>query len=163
MMSKVIAISGKVGSGKTYYAKKIMEKQKVILLSNDELIHDVFPNTHPNDQQPLMANINRYLIKKATEIVQNGCDVILDWGFWKKEERVKLTQYFQERNIFIEWYYISLDDETWKKNIEIRNKMVKEQDDGSSFSLNDEILERANKLFEVPLKDENMIIIEANH
>ena len=50
-MSKVIAICGKVGSGKTYYAKKIMEKHEAVLLSNDELLHDVFPDTHPNNEQ----------------------------------------------------------------------------------------------------------------
>ena len=110
-----------------------------------------------------MTNINMYLVKKGAEIVNNGCDVILDWGFWKKEERKQLTQYFQERNISIEWYYVSVDDETWKKNIEMRNKSVKEHDDGSSFSLNEEILDRANKLFEVPSQDENMIIIKVNY
>ena len=161
-MSKVIAICGKVGSGKTYYAKKMLEKQKAVLLSNDELLHDIFPNTHPNNEQELMININRYLVKKSVEIVNNGCDVILDWEFWKKEERKQLTQYFQERNISTLWYYVSVDDETWKKNIETRNKEVKEQDDGSSFPLNEEILDRANKLFEVPSEDENMIIIETN-
>ena len=162
-MGKVIAICGKVGSGKTYYAKKIMEKHKAVLLSNDELLHDVFPDTHPNNQQMLMKNINMYLVKKSAEIAKNGCDVILDWGFWKREERKKLTQYFKDRNISIEWYYISVDDETWYKNIEIRNKAVKENDDGSSFTLNEEILERANKLFEAPSQDENMIIIDAKH
>ena len=161
-MSKVIEICGKVGAGKTYYAKKIMEKQKAVLLSNDELLHYVFPNTHPNNEQELMTNINMYLVKKGAEIVNNGCDVILDWGFWKKEERKQLTQYFQERNISTLWYYVSVDDETWKKNIETRNKEVKEQDDGSSFPLNEEILDRANKLFEVPSQDENMIIIKVN-
>ena len=119
------------------------EKQKAVFLSNDESLHDIFLDTHLNNEQELMTNINMYLVKKA--------------------ERKQLTQYFQERNISIEWYYISVNDETWKKNIEMKNKTVKEQDDGSSFPLNEVILDRVNKLFEVPSQDENMIMIKVNY
>lgn len=159
-MSKVTAICGKVGSGKTYYAQKLLETQQAILLSNDELLHDVLPNTHPGDQKDLMERINRYLMKKAVELVKCGCDVILDWGFWKKEERVRLTQYFVERRIPIEWVYTRVNDDVWKKNIEKRNGEIEKRDDGSSFYLNEEILERANRLFEPPEADEGMIVVE---
>ena len=40
-MNKVIAICGKVGSGKTYYARQMMQEQNAVLLSNDELLHDL--------------------------------------------------------------------------------------------------------------------------
>lgn len=159
-MNKVTAICGKVGSGKTYYARKLMETQNAVLLSNDELLHDVFPNTHPGDQKDLMERINMYLIKKAAELVRNGCHVILDWGFWKKEERVQLTRYLEERKIPIEWVYIRVNDDAWKKNIEKRNREVEKHDDGYSFYLNEEILKRANRLFEPPEADENMIVAD---
>ena len=67
-MNKVTAICGKVGSGKTYYARKLMGTQNAVLLSNDELLHDVFPNTHPGDQKDLMERINMYLIKKQLNL-----------------------------------------------------------------------------------------------
>ena len=135
-MSKVTAICGKVGSGKTYYARKLMETQKVVLLSNDELLHDVFPNTHPGDQKDLMKRIDMYLMKKAVELVRCGCDVILDWGFWKKEERVRLTQYFVERRIPIEWVYTRVNDDVWKKNIEKRNGEIEKRWKGRTGYLN---------------------------
>ena len=159
-MNKVTAICGKVGSGKTYYARKLVETQKAVLLSNDELLHDVLPNMHPGNQEDLMKRIDMYLMKKAVELVRCGNHVILDWGFWRKEERIRLTRYFEESNIPIEWVYIRVNDDVWKKNIEKRNMEVEKRDDGSSFYLNEDILERANRLFEPPEADEGMIVVE---
>lgn len=39
--------------------------------------------------------VNEYLMKKAIDIVRAGANVILDWGFWSKEERINLTNYYK--------------------------------------------------------------------
>ena len=43
-MGKVIAICGKICSGKTYYANQIKHKQNAIILSIDEVTYDLFGN-----------------------------------------------------------------------------------------------------------------------
>ena len=153
-MKIVIAIIGKVGSGKTYYAKKIMEKSKAVLLSNDEIIHDLYCDEYPLSRFEFALKVNNYLLKKAVEIVNAGSNVILDWGFWKKEERTQISDYFKCNNIGAEWHYIDIDDDTWNSNIKKRNKEVMEHDDGSSFYLSNEIINLVNMQFEVPCEDE---------
>lgn len=95
-MNKVIAICGKVGSGKMHHAGKIVVKHKAVLLLDDEVLKELFPEKHPNDDPSLIMKIRNYLLKKAKEIVINGTDVILDWGFWKKKEREDIDSFFQK-------------------------------------------------------------------
>ena len=64
-MGKVYLICGKICSGKSYYAKALKEKYNAVILSTDE----------------------------ATEICKAGANVILDWGFWTKENRSDISAY----------------------------------------------------------------------
>ncbi len=43
-MSKIIAICGKICSGKTYYANQIKEKENAVILSTDEVTYDLIDN-----------------------------------------------------------------------------------------------------------------------
>ena len=149
-MNKVIAICGKVGSGKTYHAGKIMEKHKAVLLSDDEVLKELFPEKHPNDDPSLMMKIQNYLLKKAREIVINGTDVILDWGFWKKKEREDIDSFFSEDGIDVEWHYIDVSDEKWMEHISKRNQ----GNEGFAYFLPKEVLQRTEKIFEIPDKED---------
>ena len=151
-MNKVIAICGKVASGKTYYAMMIKEDMNAVLLSNDEVLKHLFPGTHPNDDPKLMERINAYLLTKAEEITENGCDVILDWGFWTKKERRALTDRFDGRHIPIEWIYLDIDEKTWKEHIKQRNLNNNLND--YDYQLPEQVIKKANDLFEIPDKAE---------
>lgn len=146
----MIAICGKVGSGKTYHARKIMVEDKAVLLSDDEVLKELFPDKHPNEDPQLMLRIQNYLLKKAREIVLNGTDVILDWGFWKKKEREKISSYFAQDEINVEWHYIDVSDEQWLNNISKRNQ----GNHGLDYVLPKEVLQRAEKVFEIPDKED---------
>lgn len=43
-MAKVIAICGKICSGKSYYANKIKDKLNAVILSTDEVTFDLIDN-----------------------------------------------------------------------------------------------------------------------
>ena len=103
---KIIAICGKIASGKTYYANTIKEKENAVILNTDELTYSMFDNEQGEKYTELAERANEYLSKKAVEIVKAGCNVILDWGFWNKIIRKNTTEYFNRKNINIEWHYI---------------------------------------------------------
>lgn len=86
-MSKVILICGKICSGKSYYANKIKANEKAVILSIDEVTYDLINNEQGEMYDALVLKINHYLRKKALEFVKVGCNVILDWGFWTKQDR----------------------------------------------------------------------------
>ena len=152
-MAKLIAICGKICSGKTYYANQIKEKENAVILSCDELTKDLFDNNLGEKHDEMSLRIQNYFKKKATELVKSGCSVILDWGFWRTEDRIRLNEFCRLENISCEWHYIDVDDKTWYKNIEERNRKVLNGEE-SSYYLDDGLMEKLLSLWEEPSEEE---------
>ena len=123
-MGKVILICGKIASGKTYYANQIKEQKNAVILNTDELTYAMFDNEQGEKYMELAERANQYLMKKAIDIVRVGCNVILDWGFWRSYNRRYMNEYFKNENIDVEWHYMDVDDYTWEENIKERNKKI---------------------------------------
>ncbi|MBQ7307337.1 MAG: AAA family ATPase, partial [Clostridia bacterium] len=73
-MAKIILICGKICSGKTYYANKIKEKERAVILSTDEATFDLINNEQGEFYNIFDERLNKYLRKKAVEICKNGCN-----------------------------------------------------------------------------------------
>lgn len=153
-MAKIIAICGKICSGKSYYAKKLKEKENAVILSTDEATFDLINNEQGEFYNIFADRVNKYLRKKAAEIVGTGCNVILDWGFWTKEERIEITNYFSTFDIDVEWHYIEIEQTRWKKLIEERNKRIEEGCGGFDFYLDEGLMKKLLSRFEEPIKEE---------
>lgn len=153
-MAKVMLICGKICSGKTYLAEKLKEKYNAVILSTDEVTYDLINNEQGEFYDEFALKVNIYLNKKAAEIVKAGANVILDWGFYIKESRRKETEYFTSKGIDVQWYYVDIDDETWEKNIQERNKRIEDGNGGYNFYVTDGLKKKVLSLFETPTKDE---------
>ena len=153
-MAKVIAVCGKICSGKSYYAKQLKEKINAVILSTDEATFDLINNEQGEFYNIFAKRVNNYLAKKAAEIVSAGCNVILDWGFWTEQERREITDYFSEQGIDVEWHYIDIDDERWHQLIEKRNIKIKEENSGSDFYIDQGLMDKLLSEFEKPSKSE---------
>ena len=126
-MPKVIALCGKICSGKTFYANKIKEGKNAVILSTDEVTFYLMDNEQGERYDDFAKRVNEYLMKKAIDIVRAGANVILDWGFWSKEERINLTNYYKKYNIPVEWHYVDVTQEKWQDLIKKRNELLKEK------------------------------------
>ncbi|MBP3708028.1 MAG: AAA family ATPase [Clostridia bacterium] len=151
---KIIAICGKICSGKTYYANKIKQKENAVILSVDEVTYDLINNEQGEFYDKFCPKVNKYLIKKSVELANIGCNVILDWGFWTKQVRKETTEFYKSKDINIEWHYIDVDDKTWEKSIEERNKRIEEGNGGSDFYLNEGLKKKIIEKWEAPNKEE---------
>ncbi len=152
-MAKVILICGKICSGKTVYAKRLIEEGNAVLMSSDELISALF---HPNENKyhdQVIGSIHEYLIKKSVEIVKSGTSVILDWGFWTKQIRTDISDFYKSNGIEFEWHYIDIDGEAWYRNIEQRNNAVI-RNDTTDYYVDNGLIQKLENLFEVPTKEE---------
>lgn len=151
-MSKVIAICGKICSGKTYYAEQLKKTENAIILSRDEATYYLI-NNEQNDFYDIFINrLDNYLLKKAVEIVNVGCNVILDWGFWTKNKRNYTTTFLKKNNIDIEWHYVDVSPSTWENQIKKRNKKIAIGDGGYNFYVDEKLLNKMNSRFEKPSK-----------
>ena len=153
-MAKLLCICGKIGCGKTYYANRLKEQEHAVILSTDEVTYDLTNNQQGDGYDEFAIRVNLYLRKKAVEIVNAGCTVILDWGFWTKENRKEIKRYGENNGVLVEMHYIDIDDKTWYENIEKRNNEVISGNGGSSFYVNEGLLNKVSSMFEIPEKEE---------
>ena len=153
-MAKLLCICGKIGCGKTYYANRLKEQEHAVILSTDEVTYDLTNNQQGDGYDEFAIRVNLYLRKKAVEIVNAGCTVILDWGFWTKENRKEIKRYGENNGVLVEMHYIDIDDKTLYENIEKRNNEVISGNGGSSFYVNEGLLNKVSSLFEIPEKEE---------
>mgnify|MGYP001067920307 FL=1 len=153
-MAKLLCICGKIGCGKTYYANRLKEQEHAVILSTDEVTYDLTNNQQGEGYDEFARKVNLYLRKKAVEIVNAGCTVILDWGFWTKENRKEIKRYGENNGVLVEMHYIDIDDKTWYENIEKRNNEVISGNGGSSFYVDEGLLNKVSSLFEIPEKEE---------
>ena len=153
-MAKLLCICGKIGCGKTYYANRLKEQEHAVILSTDEVTYDLTNNQQGDGYDEFAIRVNLYLRKKAVEIVNAGCTVILDWGFWTKENRKEIKRYGENNGVLVEMHYIDIDDKTWYENIEKRNNEVISGNGGLSFYVNEGLLNKVSSLFEIPEKEE---------
>lgn len=159
-MSKLIAICGKVCSGKSYYAAKLREKENAVILSCDDVTMTLFDNDLGDNHDVMVKKIMTYLKDISIKIINTNTTVILDWGFWSKKDREELTEFYKKNNILIEWHYICVDDETWNKNIEERNKRVEEGNGGSDFHVGEGLRKKVLSRWDEPTRDEIDIWID---
>ena len=124
-MSKVYLICGKICSGKTTYAKKLCEKNNAILLSVDEIMLSLFDQCcGPELHQEYERRIKKYLFGKSFETLEKGLDVVLDWGFWTKEERNATKEFYKAQGIECELHYVEVSDEKWEQQLNKRNNQI---------------------------------------
>lgn len=161
-MGKVYLICGKICSGKSYYAKLLKEKYTAVILSTDEVTYELINNEQGEFYNIFAQRVNNYLKKKAAEICKAGANVILDWGFWTKENRTDISSYLKSQDVSYEWHYIDVDDATWNRNIEERNKRIEEGNGGSDFYVDEGLLNKLLSMFEIPEKAEMDVWYELN-
>lgn len=153
-MAKIIAITGKICSGKSYYANQLKVKENAIILSCDELTKDLFDNNLGESHDEMSGRIWEYFKKKALEFVGIGCNVILDWGFWSCENRKSLSEFCESHGVQCEWHYVEVDDEIWKQRIKERNQRILAGEGGSDYYLDQGLLDKLLSMWQAPQKDE---------
>ena len=153
-MGKIIAICGKICCGKSYYSNKLKEEENAVILSCDEITSVLFDNNLGDKHDEMSKRIWEYLLKKAVDIVKTDTNVILDWGFWSKNDRVYISQYFNSKDIVCEWHYINIDDNSWRKNIDERNKRVLDGVGGNDYYLDEGLMQKLLSKWQEPSREE---------
>ena len=152
-MAKVIFICGKICCGKTTYARELCRKNNGVLLSVDELMLAIWGQHCGEKHDEYAAKVQRYLLQKSLELIEAGTDVVLDWGFWQREKREELREFYLSRKICCEFHCIDIPEDEWKKRIEKRNRAVL-QDDSCAYYVDENLAAKFEERFEMPSDDE---------
>ena len=158
-MAKVILICGKICSGKSTYAEKLRIENKAVLLSIDEIMLALFGLYVGDKHDEYVEKTEKYLFDKSLEIIENGIDVILDWGLWTRDERKYAKEFYSTRGIEHEIYYLNISDETWKARLDKRNRAVS-AGEIIAYPVDDNLAEKFGAIFEMPDRDEIDVWVE---
>ena len=152
-MAKVVMVCGKICSGKSTYSEKLRTECYAVMLSVDELMLTFFGQNTGEKHDEYVRKVKEYLLKKIPELISVGLSVILDWGFWTRQERDFTKNFCRMRDIDCELHYIDITDEVWKQCIKKRNET--ESAGKSEFYFIDKALfEKFSSVFEIPDKSE---------
>jgi predicted kinase len=114
----LILICGLPGSGKTTFAKELAPEVRAVRLSPDEWKHDLGIDYY--DEQRRVQLENR-LWQLGRELLTLGQSVILENGFWTREERDELRQAARTLGVAVELYYLEAPVEELWRRLELRN------------------------------------------
>lgn len=153
-MAEVILMCGMICSGKSFYAKKLAEEKNAVILSTDEATKILINNEQGDFYLEFVDKVNLYLRKKAVDIVKTGTDVILDWGFWTREDRRNIKTYLSENGVNYSMYFISISDTDWERNIRERNARIEKGEGGSDFYVDEGLKNKVLSVFEAPSESE---------
>ena len=161
-MGKVILICGKICSGKSYYSKQLKEQLNAVVFTPDEATFELINNEQGEFYDVFSERLNKYLMRKVGEIAKAGANVIFERGLWSRKDRKVIRDFYQENGVECEIHYVCIDNESWKQNIEERNKKVLEGNGGSDFFLDEGLMKKLESKWEEPSKEEYDIIYKVD-
>ena len=156
-MAKVILICGKICSGKSTYAEQLRIQNNAVVLSTDEITLALFGQHCGDKHDEYVERTQNYLFNKSLELIEVGINVILDWGFWLKEERDYAREFYNSRNIACEFHYIDISDNTWKSRLKKRNSEILAKET-NAYYIDDNLAGKFASIFEVPDEEEIDVI-----
>ena len=156
MTPEVILICGKIGSGKTTFARRLLKERPAVLLSCDELMLTLFGQQLGDRHDEVVRRTKDYLLNQSLEILKTGVSVILDWGFPTHREREETIAFFARRGFSCQGHYITASDEVLFENLRRRNLAVLAGTE-NAYYIDEAILQKFKDVFEEPDDTENML------
>jgi len=123
-MAKVILTCGKLGCGKTAYAKRLCAERGAVLLSADELMLALFGQDAGEKHDEYLEKVKAWLLDKSLEVVSLGLDAVLDWGLWTRAERDAVRAFYAAHAVPCEIHYLELSEAVRRQRIHERNRAV---------------------------------------
>lgn len=138
-------------SGKTTLARQLERDKNALLLSPDPWQIGLFgqdANDPLHDERHTF--IETMLWQLAKRALQLGTSVILDYGFWAREEREFFRQQARELGARSEIHYLDLPREELLRRLALRNASAPEE----TFQIRPESMEEWIDFFQKPDPDE---------
>ncbi len=150
-MATLFLICGLPGSGKTTLAKQLEHSCPAFRLCPDEWIAPLLADvTDTAELDRLRTPIESVQWEVAKRVLTLGVDVILENGFWSREERVSYRLQAEARGARVELRYLDVPrDELWER-LSRRNANLPP----GTFAVREDQLDLWWSWFEPPTADE---------
>ncbi|MCL2472925.1 MAG: ATP-binding protein [Treponema sp.] len=144
-------------SGKTTTAKILEKEYNALVLTTDKWHIKLFGNDALNkDHDRNHENVEELLWEIAVRVLALGIDVILDFGFWGRGERIYFKKKAKELNVNFKIHYMDVPVGELYKRLEKRNNESSE----AAFLIPKEKMDEYIKMFQPVEQDELQEAIE---
>jgi predicted kinase len=150
-MATLYLICGLPGSGKTTLAKQLEKKHNALRLCPDEWIAQILED--PNDRtemdrlRDIIESIQWGVAKRSLVL---GMNVILEYGFWSRRERIRFRTEAESLGAHVELHFLNVKLHELIRRIEKRNTELP----AGTFHVSREELLLWARSFEPPTEDE---------
>ena len=151
----VYIICGFIGAGKTTFAKKLEEKTGAVRITKDEWSICLIGNDPTIDgYEEWDTKIIELSRDVAFQLAEKGIDVIIDEGFWAKEQRDELRRKIDAIGAKAVMYYVDTPIEKIRERVVGRNNNLTKD----SFKISREMLDNYLKYWQPPSEHEDYIL-----
>jgi predicted kinase len=138
-------------SGKTTLAQKLESEQSALRLTPDEWQVCLFgQDAEEPEHDARHTKIETLLWKIASRALVLGTNVILDFGFWAREEREDFRLRARQLGASSEVHFLDVPEEELLRRLAVRNS----QDLQGSFYISEEAMKAWIAFFQRPTPDE---------
>jgi len=143
-------------SGKTTKARILEKEYNALLLTTDKWHIKLYGNrTHLKDHKEhdkMHDKVEKMLWEIGKRVLALGIDVILDFGFWGKEERDWFRSEAKRLNVGFKIHYMNVDEKELFSRLNKRNEELSDD----VFYIPAENMEKYIKLFQ-PVEQEELV------
>ncbi len=149
-------VIGFIGSGKTTFARQLEQETGAVRFTKDEWMVRLFGNTPHNDKFEEYDNKMAALATDmALKCLTAGISVIIDEGFWVKEQREEIRNKIKNAGAVPQFYYIEVPFEIMKART-LKRSVNPPLD---SYVIDEESFNHYWKFFQPPGQEEGIELI----
>lgn len=141
---------GVAGSGKTTYAQRL-EAQGYVRLSIDEEVWHRFGrygiDYFPDDYARLSQEAEEVVRPRLVDLVERGCDVVVDLSFWRRASREEYKQLVETAGGRWRLVYLQVPTDVLRQRLSQRARRF---DANAAFAVTDDVLDTFLAGFEAP-------------
>lgn len=154
----VFLLVGLTGSGKTTYARSVLEPRGVVRVSVDEEVHRRhgrygvdYPEWEYFDRQ---APVVAWARERLAELVTEGRDVVVDHGLWRRAERAEWKKLVEAAGARWRLLYFPVEREELLRRLTERNRRA----DANALTVSEEALDDFVARFDPPENEGEEVI-----
>jgi predicted kinase len=141
--AKLLLMVGLPGAGKTTLAKELAAAHGALRLTPDEWMISLFDGAQPDGKRDLLEG---RLIALALQALQLGTNVVLDFGFWSRDERSALRWLATSAGASCQVIYLPIDKDVQRARIAHRRATAPH----TTFPMAEADIDRWRKQFQAP-------------
>lgn len=122
-MSKVYLMHGFIGAGKTTFAKRLEKETNAKRFTPDEIIAKRYgKNLSMEEIRNANLIVKDEIWKEVKKLAKENKDVILDYSFWKKQQRIDIIDEVKKLGATPIFYEVTCNPEIMKQRALARNE-----------------------------------------